>query len=90
MRGSSTTAICGKKAHERSEFRRFAKHQTSDKFKSSVLNQAAIRMRFLATDVARSGNVTSEESSMAGVNERTFDETEKAEKDDNENDLRSF
>ena len=47
-------------------------------------------MRFLATDVARSGNVTSEESSMAGVNERTFDETEKAEKDDNENDLRSF
>ena len=72
------------------EFRCFAKHQTSDKSKFRVLDQAAIRMRFLATDIARSGNVTSEESSMVGMDERTFDETDTAEMDDNENNLRSF
>ena len=78
------------KAQTRSELRLFAKRQISDATKSSVSNQAAIRARFLEMDIDQSGNVTLEEASMAGMDERTFDETDTAEMDDNENNLRSF
>ena len=72
------------KAQTRSELRRFAKRQISDATKSSISNRAAIRARFLEMDIDQSGNVTLEEASMAGMDERTFDE---AEMDDDEDDV---